>query len=87
VGEFITGFVDCLDDFPNANALESPDVEAETSQQAETSEDPRESTQKFYGTLFAAETPSSICRGYRIGCYRLLYALQEGHDLEQRCVQ
>jgi hypothetical protein len=61
VGEFITRFDDCLDDFLNANALESPDVDAETS------EGPGESIQKFYETLFAAETPSSICRGYRIG--------------------
>jgi hypothetical protein len=35
VGEFDTGFDNCLDDFLNANAPENAHVEVETSQQAE----------------------------------------------------
>jgi hypothetical protein len=51
--EFDTGIDDCLDDFLNANAPESPVVEEETN--GETSgEDPEENTKQFYITLFAA---------------------------------
>jgi hypothetical protein len=63
VGEFDTGFDNCLDDFLNANAPENSHVEAETSQQAEspqhaeTNEDPEQSTKKYYETLFAAQKP------------------------------
>ena len=45
-GEFDTGFHDCLAAFVNANAPESPHVEAETPQEAETSEEPEENTKK-----------------------------------------
>lgn len=55
--EFATGFANCLDDFVHANAPESPHVEAETPQVAETSEEPEEETKKFYENLFAAQKP------------------------------
>jgi hypothetical protein len=56
-GEFDAGFDRCIENFVNANAPESPHVEAETPQEAETSEEPEENTAKYYETLFASQRP------------------------------
>jgi hypothetical protein len=51
--EFDTRIDDCLDDFLNANAPESPAVEEETNGET-AGEDPEENTKQYYDTLFAA---------------------------------
>jgi hypothetical protein len=54
--EFDTGIDDCLDDFLNANAPESPTVEEETNGET-AGEDSEENTKQYYDTLFAAQKP------------------------------
>jgi hypothetical protein len=56
-GEFVAGFDDCLDAFLDANAPENPNIEEAAPEEAETSEEPEQSTQKFYEALFAAQKP------------------------------
>ena len=56
-GGFDAGFDDCLDVFLDANAPKNPNVEEATPEEAETSEEPEQSTKKFYETLFAAQKP------------------------------
>jgi len=51
-GVFDVGFDKCFDDFLDANAHENPNVEEE-----ETSEEPEESTKKFYEAIFDAHKP------------------------------
>jgi hypothetical protein len=56
-GEYDTGFDRCLENLANGNVPESLHVEAETPQDAETSEDPEESTKWYYEALFASQKP------------------------------
>ncbi|KAK1684342.1 hypothetical protein QYE76_045190 [Lolium multiflorum] len=46
--EYDTGFDRCLENLANGNVPESPHVEAETSRDAETSEEPEENTKKYF---------------------------------------
>jgi hypothetical protein len=54
--EFDTGIDDCLDDFLNANAPESPAVEEETNGET-MGEDPEENMKQYYDTLFVTQKP------------------------------
>jgi hypothetical protein len=56
-GEYDIGFDRCLENLANSNVSESPHVEVETPQDAETSEDPEENTKEYYEALFASQKP------------------------------
>ncbi|KAK1612811.1 hypothetical protein QYE76_036484 [Lolium multiflorum] len=58
--EYDTGFDRCLENLANGNVPESPHVEAETSRDAETSEEPEENTKKYYEALFASQKPLHV---------------------------
>ena len=58
--EYDTGFDRCLENLANGNVPESRHVEAETPRDAETSEEPDESTRHYYEALFASQKPLHV---------------------------
>jgi hypothetical protein len=87
-GEYDTGFDRCLENLANGNVPESPHVEVETPQDAETSEDPEENTKEYYEALFASQKPlhentevtqlDAIARLMALKCHRNL--CRDGFD-------